>query len=64
MVKYVNYLIVISIISSLFMKIIEVRENLPKKKNKNKKQQRGILNSQNSFTHVFNIQMTFKYSWI
>ena len=63
-VKYVNYLIVISIISSLFMKIIEVRENLPKKKNKNKKQQRGILNSQNSFTHVFNIQMTFKYSWI
>ena len=32
MVKYVNYIIVISIIKSLLMRIIEVRENLPKRK--------------------------------
>ena len=63
LVKYVNYIIVISIINSLLIKIIGVRENLPKKKNKNRKT-RGKLISQNSFTQSLNIQMTFKYSKI
>ena len=45
------------------MKIIEVRENLPKRK-KQEQKKGGILTSQNPFTQLFNIQMTFKYSWI
>ena len=36
MVNNVNCIIVISIINSLFMKIIEVRENLPKRKTEQK----------------------------
>ena len=59
---YVNYIIVISIINSLLMKIKEVRENLPKKTGTEK--QGGIIISQNSSTQLLNSQMTFKYSWI
>ena len=61
MVKYVNFIIVISIINSLLMKIIEVRDNLSKRKTRTKKDKGGILISQNSFTQSLNIQMTFKY---
>ena len=38
------------------MKIVEVRENLSKRKTREKR--RGKLMSHNSFTHLFNIQMT------
>ena len=47
------------------MKVIEVKENLPKKIKKRTKRQEGILISQTSFTQLFNIQITkFKYSCI
>ena len=60
LVKYVNYLIVISI---NIMKIVEVKEDLSKRKTRGKR--RGKHISQNSFTHLFNIQMTkFIYSRI
>ena len=60
LVKYVNYLIVISI---NIMKIVEVKEDLSKRKTREKR--RGKYISQNSFTHLFNIQMTkFIYSRI
>ena len=49
MVKYVNYKIVISIINSLSMKIIEVRENLPKRKTRTK---RGYTNISEFFYTV------------
>ena len=32
--------------------------------NRAKNKQGGILISQNSFTHLLNIQMTFRYAWI
>ena len=38
------------------MKLVVVRENLSKKKTRGKR--RGKLISRNSFTHLFNIQMT------
>ena len=50
--------------SSILITIIEVRENLPKRKHK-KKKQGGILISQKSFTQLFNIELTkLKYSCI
>ena len=59
-VKYVNYLIVISIIIN---ETYRSKRKFAVKKNKNKK--RGILISQNSFTQMFNFQMTkFKFSWV
>ena len=60
LVKYVNYLIVI---------FININENCRCKRNfvkkKNKEKRRDKLISQNSFTHLFNIQITkFIYSRI
>ena len=62
LVKYVNYLFVIS---------ANINENhrskrtFAKKKKKKKNKQGGLLISKISFIQLFNIQMTkFKYSWI
>ena len=53
LVKYANYLIAIS---------ININENYRSKRKFAKKE---IIISQNSFTQLFNIQMTkFGYSWI
>ena len=60
--KYVNSMYLIAY-PSILMKNVEVRENLSKRKTRKKR--RGKLISQNSFTHLFNIQMTkFIYSRI
>ena len=62
LVNYVNYLIGISININ---EIVEVKENLSKRKTMKKRCGKLIHVSHYSFTHLFNIQMTkLIYSWM